>query len=396
MTEPARDRADRLHARIAELPAAVFQFDPRMADGWLSDRYFLRTATTLAHEGRDPDVTLQVFNKKGGILAGVIEAVRMLETQLAAGYTPDRLEVDTLLEGERFEAWETVMHVRGPYRAFAHLETTVLGVLARRTRVASQTRAVADAAAPRPVIFMAARHDDWRVQTADGYAARIGGAASVSTDANGAWWGARGVGTMPHGLIAAYDGDTVAATLAFARYCRDREPEVRIISLVDFTNDAITTSLDVAGAMAAEFGRGVLEAVRIDTSEKLIDRSLIDDEEAWGRETLTGVNATLVRRLRAALDDAGHDDVGIVVSGGFDVPKIREFEKLGLPVASYGIGSSLIQGNYDFTADVVQLEGQPAAKVGRRFQSNPRLVRLDWSRVRGETPSLRTTDEDMP
>jgi nicotinate phosphoribosyltransferase len=311
----------------------------------------------------------------------VAEADAGLPHRLAPGYAPDMLDVDTLLEGERFEPWESAMHIRGPYRAFAHLETTLLGVLARRTRVASQTRAVVDLAAPRPVIFMAARHDDWRIQTADGYAARIGGAASVTTDANGAWWGARGVGTMPHGLIAAYGGDTVAATLAFTRYCRDREPDVRIISLVDFTNDVITTSLDVARAMEAEFGRGVLESVRVDTSDKLIDRSLIEDDEAWGREALTGVNPTLVRRLRAALDDTGYPDVGIFVSGGFDVPKIRLFESLGLPIAGYGIGSSLIQGSYDFTADVVQLEDEPAAKVGRRFIPNSRHVRLDWSRI---------------
>ena len=65
-------------------------------------------------------------------------------------------------------------------------------------------RRVIDAAAGKPVIFMGARHDDWRVQTPDGYAAMVGGAGSVSSDAGGAWWGARGVGTMPHAMIAAF------------------------------------------------------------------------------------------------------------------------------------------------------------------------------------------------
>lgn len=384
---PAAVREDFLYADLARFPAETFQFDPRMATGWLSDRYFVRAANTLAHAGLDPVVTAQLFAKEPGTLVGVWEATRMLQTQLAAGYSPHDLRVDMLLEGEEIGAWETVMLIRGPYRAFAHLETDILGVLARRTKVASQTRAVADAAAGRPIIFMPARHDDWRVQVADGYAALRGGAESVTTDANGAWWGTEGVGTMPHAIIAAFGGDTIEATLAFARYCRDREPGVKIVSLVDFDNDAIGTSLAVARAMQSEFGAGALDGVRIDTSERLIDRGLIGDPETWGRETLTGVNPTLVRRLRTALDEAGFGSVGIVVSGGFDAEKIREFERLGLPVSAYGVGSSLIIGSHDFTADIVEVDGRPVSKVGRRLNSNPRLLRLDWER-------LAAADED--
>ena len=371
-----------LYRDLPRFPAEVFQFDPRMASGWLSDRYFIRAANTLEHAGRDPRVTLQFFAKKPGVLVGVWEAIRMLQTQLSGSYRPEEIEVETLLEGERFAAWETAMFVRGPYRAFAHLETDILGVLARRTNVATQTRRVADVAGGRPIIFMPARHDDWRVQVADGYAALRGGAESVSTDANAAWWGTEGVGTMPHSLIAAFGGDTVEATLAFARYCRDREPGVKIVSLVDFDNDVIGTSLDVARAMEAEFGIGALAGVRVDTSERLIDRGLIGDPEAWGRENLTGVNPTLIRRLRAALDGAGFPSVGIVASGGFDADKIKEFQLLGLPIASYGVGSSLIVGSHDFTADIVEADGEKVSKEGRRMNPNSRLVRLEWDRLR--------------
>lgn len=380
-SSPSGNRETFLYHDLARFPAELFQFDPRMASGWLSDRYFVRAANTLAHAGRDPVVTLQLFAKQPGVLVGVWEAIRMLQTQLSAGYEPHQVQVETLLEGERFDEWETAMLVRGPYRAFAHLETDLLGVLARRTKVASHTDAVARAAAGRPIIFMPARHDDWRVQVADGYAALRGGAESVSTDANGAWWGTEGVGTMPHALIAAFDGDTVEATLAFTRYCRDLEPGVKIISLVDFDNDVIGTSLAVARAMEGEFGPAALTGVRIDTSERLIDRGLIGDPEVWGREKLTGVNPTLVRRLRAALDEAGYRGVGIVVSGGFDAAKIRQFEALGLPIAAYGVGSSLITGSHDFTADIVEVEGRPISKVGRRYHPNPRLIRLDWDRL---------------
>ena len=63
----------------------------------------------------------------------------------------------------------------------------------------------------------------------------------------------------------------------------------------------------------------------------------------------------------------------IVVSGGFDEARIRAFEEDGVPVDAYGVGSSLLRGANDFTADVVTVDGQPIAKVGRQLNPNPRL-----------------------
>ena len=384
----ATDRRAALARAMARFPADLFQFDARMAEGWLSDRYFLRTARTLAHAGRDPVVTMQVFAKREGIVAGLFEAVRMLQTQLAPGHDPRDLTVETLLDGDAYAPWETAMLVTGPYRAFGHLETPLLGVIARRTLVASNVRRAIDAAGGKEVIFMAPRHDDWRVQTPDGYAAAVGGAASVSSNAAGSWWGWTGVGTMPHALIAAFEGDVVEATLAFARYVRDEEPAVKVVSLVDYHNDVVADSLAVAAAMHAEFGPRSLAAVRVDTSELLVDESLLHDPVLWGRERLTGVNAHLVRRLRAALDDAGYDGVGIVVSGGFTPTRIRAFERDRVPVTAYGIGSSLLGHNkgdadgllaaFDFTADLVTVNGRPESKVGRGLSPNERLVRVEW------------------
>ena len=124
-TLPARrlsDRARALRDALARYPASIFHFDPRIRDGWLSDRYFLRTAATLAHDGRDPSVTLQLFAKHHGVVAGLFEGVRLLQTQLApaAGggepYDAGAVTIDTLLDGDAIEPWETVMLVRGPYR----------------------------------------------------------------------------------------------------------------------------------------------------------------------------------------------------------------------------------------------------------------------------------------
>lgn len=380
-------RRRRYHEELARFPAELFQFDPRIRDGWLSDRYFVRAERTLRHSGLDPVVTLQFFSKKEGIAAGLFEAVRMLQTQLAPGYDVRELEVWTLEDGDPVEPWEVSFRITGRYRGFAHLETPLDGVLARRSLIATNARRAVEAAGEVPVIYFAPRHDDWRIQTPDGYAARVGGGGGVSSDAGGSWWGGEGVGTMPHALIAAFGGDVVEATLAFARYVQEEEPDTPIVSLVDYRNDCVSDALAVARAMRREFGDGVLFGVRVDTSERLVDRSLIDDPEIWGREDVRGVNPHLVRKVRHALDAEGFDYVGIMVSGGFTPRKIRHFARLALPIAAYGVGSSIlghgseedgIVTSFDFTADLVEVGGRPEAKVGRARWENPRLVRVDW------------------
>ncbi len=40
---------------------------------------------------------------------------------------------------------------------------------------------------------------------------------------------------------------------------------------------------------------------------------------------------------------------------------------------AYGVGSSLLRGENDYTADVVLLDGKPMAKVGRWYRPNERL-----------------------
>jgi nicotinate phosphoribosyltransferase len=88
------------------------------------------------------------------------------------------------------------------------------------------------------------------------------------------------------------------------------------------------------------------------------------------------VNAVLVWNVRNALDAEGFGDVKIVASGGFTVQRIRAFEEDGVPVDAYGVGASVQEGRWDFTGDVVRLDGQPQAKAGREYRPNPRLERV--------------------
>ena len=348
--------ADRLDPSIFHFPV------DRMRSGYYSDKYFVRTRDVLLADGHDPIVTVQAFQKKHAWLGGIDEAIGILKLCLTEGHAWDDLEVLALRDGDEIEPWEPVLQVTGPYAAFAHLETLYLGVLARRTSVATNTRKVVEAAWPRRVMFFPARHDHWLVQTGDGYAAHIAGAIGVSTDAQASWWGSEGLGTVPHGLIAAYGGDTVRATTAFAEHM---PADVRVIALVDFENDSVRTSLEVARALGDR-----LHGVRLDTSGTLVDRSIWDQ---MGEFDPRGVNPRLVHNVRDALDDEGFEQVQIVVSGGFTAEKIRRFENLNVPVDSYGVGSSLVRDRYDFTADVVRSDGADVAKTGRRYRESPRL-----------------------
>jgi nicotinate phosphoribosyltransferase len=350
--------------RRRRLDPAIFHLPfEKMREGYYSDKYFVRARETLLKDRHRPRVTMQVFAKTAAYLGGIDEAIAILK--LCADRWED-LEVSALYDGEEIAPWETVLLIEGPYDAFANLETLYLGVLARRTRVGTNTRRVVDAARPKQVMFFPARHDHWLVQTGDGYAAHIAGAIGVSTDAQASWWGSEGVGTVPHALIAAYGGDTVLASRKFAEHM---EPGISLITLVDFENDCVGTSLKVARALGER-----LYGVRLDTAETLVDQSVIPQ---MGTFKPTGVNPQLVWNVRRALDREGFNRVKIVVSGGFTVEKIRHFEEEGVPVDMYGVGSSLFQGRFDFTADVVRLEGKPCAKVGRAFRPNPRLERVE-------------------
>lgn len=145
-------------------------------------------------------------------------------------------------------------------------------------------------------------------------------------------------------------------------------PEVNLVALVDFENDNVATALRCARALGAR-----LWGVRLDTSESLVDRSLWP---VMGSFRPTGVVPELAFMVREALDKEGFENVKIVVSGGFDAEKIAAFESRRAPVDAYGVGSALLRGSRDFTADVVLVDGRPCAKTGRAHRSNRRMTRV--------------------
>jgi len=391
--------------------------------GYRSDVYFWRSKVVLERSGNRNRGLIQVFQKKDALLCGVDEALGILRmgighyTNLDRAYevfdqyidlkhemrrlylreralhddlvrhrraveeeleslwisTHADCQVRALFDSDAVAPWETALTLEGRISDFIHLETLFLGVLARRTRVATNVARIVEAAGSKPILYFPARFDHWAVQGGDGYAARVGGAAGVSTDAQASWWGHRGMGTVPHALIAAFEGDTAAAGRAYRRSL----PQFKLTVLADFHNDCVAASLEAARTLGDE-----LWGVRLDTAADMVDRSLAaESAAAGGEDDLCGVNEALVFKVREALDGAGFSRVKIVVSGGFDVDKVRRFEARGVPVDAYGVGSSLLRGQYDFTADIVQVEGRACAKEGRRFNPNDRLVPVDLDRL---------------
>ena len=348
--------------RRKRIDPAAFQLPvDDIKGGAYTDAYFIRAREVLRQDKRIPTVVMQFTGKDEGWVSGIDEAIALLKL-CADDWSA--LTVQALYEGDHYESWDTVLTIEGPYDNFGFLETLCLGALCRRTKICTNARMLCEAAQSKPVMFFGARDDVYATQPGDGYAAMVGGVKLVSTQAQASLFGGNAVGTIPHALIAAYGGDTVKATKRFA----EAMPAVDLIALVDYDNDCVKTSLEVARAF-----EGQLWGVRLDTPENMIDKSVLPQ---MGSFKPTGVNATLVWNVRNALDAEGFGDVKIVVSGGFDEERILAFEEEGVPVDAYGVGAALYDGRYDFTADIVQVNGKPEAKAGRRLTENPRLERV--------------------
>lgn len=379
----------------------------------------------------DIEVEMQWFTRRRGttVVAGVDVALAVLRR--ATGYwegerfvpTADRLQVWAVQDGDTVAYHgdplqvQPVLRVRGRYRDFGPLETVTLGFLTRASRIATNTYQILQASRGKPVLFFPARFDLPSVQALDGYAYFIGVQRYnhdfdaqvrpfVSTDAQGEWWGGVGGGTTAHAFLACFLGDIPEAMVAFARHL---PPEVPRIALVDFNNHCARDAVTVAWTMFQHY-RAALEAnkpeearkfklfgVRLDTAGDLRDASI---PPLGSPELDLGVSPRLVFAVREALDHAWEHwdlpprwreearrycrEIKIVVSGGFNPEKITRFEKLGVPVDFYGVGSWFYSNHgptvTDFTADVVRVKvgdrWVDMAKVGRRACDNPRLERV--------------------
>ncbi|MDX2076042.1 MAG: nicotinate phosphoribosyltransferase [bacterium] len=422
-----------------------------LRNGAYSDKYFTNIAHILGQLQKDDyhfsgksarpldadisqvavgqiEVEAQVFNRRApyALVGGVDVALIMLRH--ATGYFEDGefistwadLYVQAVPDGTitHFSGDTThiqpVINIRGKLRDFTLLETPILGVLSRATRIATNVYDVLEVCNNKQVLFFPARFDWHDTQSLDGYAywlaiqahnAQRGGnlIPLVSTDAQGAWWGGSGRGTIPHAYIACFFADTAEAMRLFAYHM---PLDTLRVALVDFNNDCVRDSLATIALFWEEYRkahengdesaqkRWTLNGVRLDTSGNMLDASLT---EADGR----GVSEALVHTVRRALDNAWTawdvpealiptaqaycQAVKIVVSGGFNRERIAKFEQNHVPVDFYGVGSSLLTNdkatNADFTMDVVRVrvgdKWVDIPKVGRAPNDNPALTPIN-------------------
>jgi nicotinate phosphoribosyltransferase len=415
--------------------------------GFYSDAYFLNAARILERCARsgdlfhgdpralrervpvpasfrpgDAEVEMQFFSRRGPrfVAAGLPFALGVLRDggRRVRGASRRRSppRVLAIPEGTLTRPLDPALVVRGRYRDFAHLETPILGLLTRCSRIATNVYEALVASRGKPILFFPARFDLPQCQPLDGYAYRVGVEAFgrqtgtrvpvyVSTDAQGALWNERGGGTVPHAFVLCWLGDTAEALLAF---CRHAPASVKRVALVDTTNDCVGESVRTARRLfeehlrllragrPSEARRFVLHAVRADTSPDLRDRSVPPSRDP---RLTRGVTPVLIKMIRRALDRTPVElglagrwrsiaeryfrAVRIVATGGFHPAKIRFFEAQHAPVDMYGVGSHFLRGeSNDYTADVVRVRiggrFRIAAKTGRAPRANPDLrpVRL--------------------
>jgi nicotinate phosphoribosyltransferase len=230
------------------------------------------------------------------------------------------------------------MLVEGNYTGFGLHETAFLGLLCQASGVATGAARCRIAARDRVLLSFGARRMHPTIAPMIERSAYIGGCDGVSSILGADLIGIEPTGTMPHALILVM-GDTVTATQAFHEVVA---PYVRRISLIDTFQDEKFETLRVAEAMGES-----LFAVRLDTPS-----------------SRRGDFFEILQEVRWELDLRGFKDVRLVVSGGIDEAQIL---RLNSVVDGYGVGTSISNApTVDFAFDIVEIEGKPMAKRGKR------------------------------
>ena len=352
--------------KISRLTNKTFQFDEKIREGFYSANYFLKSRKIVSENLPNHVVTMQWFQRRNdSMLCGIDEAIALLHT---FAIHPEELLIEALNDGDIIQANEPVLKVTGKYENFGFLESVIDGILARRTSVATNVYEVKKILGDYPIFSMADRQDDYLTQVGDGYATYVAGIDKVSTDAQGKWYGGKGMGTMPHALIQICGGDICkAADIYLKSY-----PNEKVTALIDYHNNVVRDSLLIARHLGEK-----LKAVRVETSKSLIDH-YFDDKDTSGFDP-HGVCKELIIALRKALDDNGFNYVKIVVSSSFTAEKIKEWVKEKVPVSMYGVGTYFVNNTTcGFTGDLVMLDGKPEAKEGRANYPSDRLKNVPY------------------
>ena len=303
-------------------------------EGRATDAYFERTVETLDHADLNPHVVAEVTadqfpTGEFDLLAGLPDAARLL-----SGVPVD---ADALREGQLFDGGP-VLRIEGRYRDFAVFETSLLGFLSHASGIATAAIETRRAAPETPVLSFGARHVHPSIAAVVERSALVGGLDGFSHVAAGDVIGREASGTMPHALVICFGrGDQEAAWRAFDEAVA---PGVQRIALCDTYTDEVDEVLRAVEAVDD------IDGVRIDTTS-----------------SRRGDFRHILREVRWELDARGLDGVDLFASGGLDPASLRELQDVA---DGFGVGGYVSNADpVDFALDIVEVEGQPAAKRGK-------------------------------
>jgi nicotinate phosphoribosyltransferase len=310
--------------------------DDEIRSGRVTDVYFERTLQVLRAEGISKSVVMEVTagslpdGYDWGILAGIEELAHLLD-----GVPVDAL---SMAEGSILYPGEPVMRLEGRYEDFGVLETALLGLLCQASGVATKAARCKRAADGRAVSSFGARRMHPALAPMIDRSAFIGGCDGVAVTASAELLGEQPVGTMPHSLILLV-GDSAQAFRLFDRHVG---PETPRICLIDTFNDEKFEALTAAQTLGDR-----LFGVRLDTPA-----------------SRRGNMKAILSEVRWELDLRGFSHVKLLVSGGLDerdIPDLNEFAD------AYGVGTCISNApTLDFAMDIVEIEGVPGTKRGKK------------------------------
>lgn len=308
--------------------------DEEILEGKTTDIYFLRAEEVLRRKGVNPEVVAEVITTGGGwaVLTGLEEVAHLL-----AGKDVD---VYAMPEGTIFFPYEPVLRIEGRYLEFARYETPLLGLLCHESGIATKAARIKRLAGDVPVISFGTRRQHPALAAMIERCAYLGGMDGVSCVAGAERIGIEATGTMPHSLIICFGEDKQKD--AWKAFDEVVAKEVPRICLCDTYYDEKKESI-----MAAETLGESLRAVRLDTPT-----------------SRKGDFRRIIEEVRWELDIRGYKNVGIFVSGGIDEEEVVELREV---VAGFGVGTSVSNAKcIDFALDIIEKEGEPCAKRGKR------------------------------
>jgi nicotinate phosphoribosyltransferase len=210
-------------------------------------------------------------------------------------------------EGTPLFAGEPMLVLRAPIVEAQIPETYLLSALSFQSLIATKAARCAEVSGGRSVIeFGTRRAHTPEAGVLGARAAYIGGCAGTSNTLAGFQFGIPVMGTAAHSWVMAF--------------CSEAESFRQLQRLLgDSAVQLIDTYDPIEGAR----------------------RAAQSDRPFWGVRLDSGDFLALSRQVRAILDEAGHPEAKIMVSGDLDEYRIRDLLAAGAPIDGFGVGTQL-------------------------------------------------------